>query len=266
MVTQFNAKEVAAYEKETWSRCAGSYVAGFGALVGEAISPLMDKVEVKKGDRALDLGTGPGMAAVAAAERGAHVIAVDFAPPMLDEARRLHPEINYREAAAEALPFDDDAFDVVIGNFVLHHSGDPQQVLQETYRVLRPGGRMGFTVWADPAKLEAFGLFFAAVEQHAGAAELPHGPLFGVSDFNVFHNMMQQAGFKNSSVTEVDTSWRTSSLEPYLTAFRDWANLDAFPEELQAAIEKSVQEGAVAYCSDHGYTLPNPTILLSASK
>jgi hypothetical protein len=78
--------------------------------------------------------------------------------------------------------------------------------------------------------------------------------------------MMQQAGFTNSSVTEVDTAWRTSSLEPYLSAFHDWANLAAFPQELQVAIEKSVQEGAVAYRSDHGYTLPNPTILLSASK
>lgn len=266
MIKQYDPKEVAQFEHATWSRCAESYMNGFGVLVGEAISPLLEATNVGSGDRVLDLGTGPGLAAAAAAQRGAEVVGVDFSDAMLTEARRLHPEIEFHRASAEDLPFEDGDYEVVMGNFVLHHSGDPQAVLEETIRVLREGGRMGFTVWADPAKLEAFGLYFAAVEEHAGEAELPHGPLFGVSDFAVFHRMAHQAGFRDSSVKELDIAWRTRSLEPYLTSFRDWANLGAFPENVRDAIEETVQKRAVGYRSNGSYTLPNPAILISAVK
>ena len=95
-------------------------------------------------------GTGPGLVAAAAAERGADVIGIDFSEEMVAEARRLHPDIEFRKAAAESLPFDDGKFDSVVGNFVLHHSGKPGEVLREAFRVLHGGARVGFTVWTDP--------------------------------------------------------------------------------------------------------------------
>jgi SAM-dependent methyltransferase len=171
-------EEVGRFENATWSRCAKGYVNGFGALVREAIRPLLDKVNVNRGDRVLDVGTGPGLVAAAAEEQGADVVGVDFSEAMLAEARRLHPAIEFRAASADALPFADSTFDAVVGNFILHHAGRFAKVLEESFRVLRRGGRVGFTVWADLSKLEAIGLFFAAVAEHAGAAELPHGPLF----------------------------------------------------------------------------------------
>lgn len=185
MSEQFNAEEIAGFEHATWSRCAKGYMAGFGALVGEAIRPLLDEAKVSRGDQVLDVGTGPGLVAAAAMERGADVVGIDFSEAMLAEARRLHPAIEFRMASAESLPFADGRFDAVVGNFMLHHSGRPDKVLKEAFRVVRGNGRMAFTVWGDLSKLEAFGLFFAAVEEHAGAAELPHGPLFGVSAFDV---------------------------------------------------------------------------------
>lgn len=266
MMKKFDPEEVAQFENATWSRCAESYMDGFGALVGEGIAPLLDAVNVGSGHRVLDLGTGPGLVAGAAARRGAEVVGIDFSEPMINEARRLYAGIELRVASAEEIPFEDGEFDVVTGGFVLHHCGRPQAVLDETYRVLGDRGRMAFTVWADPSKLEAFGLFFAAVEEHAGAAELPHGPLFGVSDFTVFHNMARQAGFRDSSVKELDIAWRTPSLEPYLTAFRDWANLEVFPDNIRIAIETTVRDRATAYRSNDVFTMPNPAILVSAIK
>ncbi len=203
MQERFDAATVARFENETWSRCAKGYVDGFGALVAEGVAPLLDEVKVSGGDRVLDVGTGPGLVAAVAAERGANPVGLDFSEAMLAEARRLHPKIEFRAGSAEAMPFGDGEFDAVVGNFVLHHSGDPNKVLKEAFRVLRPDGRMGFTVWADLSKLEAFGLFFAAVQEHAGDAELPNGPLFGVSDFAVFHEMSREAGFRDSSVREL---------------------------------------------------------------
>jgi SAM-dependent methyltransferase len=201
-----------------------------------------------------------------AGERGANPVGLDSSEAMLAEARRIHPEIEFHTGSAEALPFGDDEFDAVVGNFVLHHSGDPNKVLNEAFRVLRPEGRTGFTVWADLSKLEAFGLFFAAVEEHAGAAELPHGPLFGVSDFTVFHEMARDAGFRDSSVRELQIAWRTHSIDSFLAAFRDWANLEAFQSDVRRAIEGTVRERASAYRRGDTFTMPNPAILVSAVK
>ncbi|MGH7630915.1 MAG: class I SAM-dependent methyltransferase [Gemmatimonadales bacterium] len=266
MAEQFDADEIAGFEHATWSRCAKGYMAGFGALVGEAISPLLDEAKASRGDRVLDVGTGPGLVAAAAMERGADVVGIDFSEAMLGEARRLHPAIEFRMAPAESLPFADGRFDAVVGNFVLHHSGRPDKVLKEAFRVVRGDGRMAFTVWADLSKLEAFGLFFAAVEEHAGAAELPHGPLFGVKAFEVFHQMARDAGFRDPSVRALRIAWRTHSIDPFLAAFRDWAQLDALPNHLRDAIEATVRERAGAYRSGDIFTMPNPAILLAAVK
>jgi SAM-dependent methyltransferase len=264
MQDKFDPDLVARFEHETWSRCAEGYMDGFGALVTEGIAPLLDAVGVGAGDRVLDIGTGPGPVAALAAARGARPVGLDFSEAMLSEARRAYPEIDFHAGSAEALPFGDSEFDAVVGNFVLHHSGDPSKVLREAFRVLRPEGRMGFTVWADPSKLEAFGLFFAAVEEHAGAAELPHGPLFGVSDYTVFHQMAGDAGFRDSLVRELQIDWRMESIDSLLAAFRDWANMEAFPNDVRDAIEGTVRERAVAYQRADAVIIPNPAILLSA--
>lgn len=266
MLNKFDPQVVAEFENETWSRCAERYMEGFGPLVQESVNPLLDEVAIARGEQVLDIGTGPGLAASAAAERGASVIGVDFSNEMLIQAKKLHPRINFRQAPAEALPFQEEQFDVVIGNFVLHHSGDPEQVLRESFRVLRENGRVAYTVWAGMDKLEAFGLFFSAVEEHAGEADLPHGPLFGVSDFSVFRQMFREAGFRNPSVKDLAIAWRTSSIDSYLQAFRDWAQLGVFPPEIRQAIEHTVREKAKAYKTTGVYRIPNPAILISAEK
>jgi SAM-dependent methyltransferase len=266
MARLFDSEEVARFENETWSRCAEGYTGGFGQLLGQGIGPLLDAAGVGAGHRVLDVGTGPGLVAREAAGRGAEPVGLDFSEQMLSEARRLHPGLEFRSGSAEALPFDDGEFDAVVGNFVLHHSGDPGRVLEEAFRVLRPGGRMAFTVWADPTKLEAFGLFFAAVEEHAGAAELPHGPLFGVSDFDAFHALARDAGFRDSQVRELDLAWETPTIDTFLAAFRDWANLDSFPEGARAAIESTVRQRAEDYRLGDVFSMPNPAILVAAGR
>jgi SAM-dependent methyltransferase len=262
----FDPDEVAQFENATWSRCAASYMGGFGALVAEAIEPLFEEVKLTGNDRLLDVGTGPGLVAAAAAKRCLKVIGIDFSEAMLAQARTLYPATKFQRNQAESLPFEAASFDVVVGNFVLHHSGRPDELLRESYRVLDRNGRAGYTVWADLEKLEAFGLFFAAVEEHAGGADLPHGPLFGVSDLDTFHRMMRNAGFRDSAVRELPLAWRFSSLDSYLAAFRDWANLDAFPKEAVTRIEASVRSKVAAYRAGAQFAIPNPAILVSGVK
>ena len=148
---------VTAYEHETWSRCAATYVDSFAELTSATIEPLLDAAVVSAGSRVLDLGTGPGLVAAAIRSRQGIPIGIDFAESMVSEARRRYPDIEFREANAESLPFADGAFDAVVGNFVFHHLARPDRVLAEAHRVVRDSGKIALTAWADPSKLAAFG-------------------------------------------------------------------------------------------------------------
>ncbi len=81
-------------EHETWERCAREYVGGFGALVGESITPLLDAACVVAHSRVLDVGTGPGFAAAAVRDRQATAVGIDFSEAMIAEARRRNPDID----------------------------------------------------------------------------------------------------------------------------------------------------------------------------
>jgi SAM-dependent methyltransferase len=262
----FDPEYVAQFEHDVWSRCAGSYVETFGALTGEAIGPLLDAAGVVRGSAVLDVGTGPGLVAAAVVERGGSAIGLDFAEAMLAEARRRYPAIEFRQGSADELPFPGATFDAVVSNLMVHHLGRPERALREAFRVLRPGGRVAFTVWADPAKLQAFGVFFAAVAKHLGEASLPHGPLFGVSDFAVFHRLVGEAGFRDSAVSELPIAWRMSSIDSLLAGFGDWAQMEAWPADQRAVIEADVRDAARTYSTAGILVMPNPVILVTAAK
>jgi len=266
MTAVFTPVEVAAFEHGVWSRCAKGYWDSFGPLTSEAIAPLLDSLQLTVGVRVLDVGTGPGEVAASIAQRGANPVGIDFSEAMLEEARRRQPGIDFRLASAEALPFANEEFDAVVGNFVLHHSGDPAALLKEAFRVLRADGRIAFTVWADLMKLDAFGLFFGAMERQGLAGELPHGPLFGVSDFDVYQGMATAAGFRYPLVRELSIVWRMPSIDRLLAAFADWANMNALPAEIRGAVETDIRQGSRRYESSGTLTIPNPAILVSATK
>jgi SAM-dependent methyltransferase len=257
---------VTAYEHETWSRCAATYVDSFAELTSAAIEPMLDAAAVSAGCRVLDLGTGPGLVAAAVRDREGVPIGIDLAESMVSEARRRYPDIEFREANAESLPFADGEFDAVVSNFVVHHLARPDRVLGEARRVVRNGGKMAFTVWADLSKLAAFGLFLDAFEKHGNLQDLPQGPLFGMSDFDVFRRMVREAGFHDCVVTEVDIDWQVGSAEQLLHSFEDWAQMDAYPKAVRDAIESTMRENAKPFESGGTLTLPNPAILASATK
>lgn len=266
MNTTFAPADVAAYEYATWSRCAPTYRDGFAVLTAEAVDPLLDAATVGPDTRLLDIGTGTGTVAAAAHQRGASAIGIDFSDTMLSEARRSSPDVDFRAASADALPFDDESFDAVVANVVLHHLARPDTALEQAHRVLAPGGRIACTVWAGMETLEAFGVFFAAVEEHAGGTELPHGPLFGVADEHTLSSLFTDAGFTDVTIDTVDTTWTMSSIEPLLRAFGAWAQIDAFPPQIRQAIESSVRSAAAAYENDDCLVIPNPMLLISATR
>src|SRR4051794_24412904 len=95
------------FEQAGWERAAEFYGDAFGGLTAQTAPALLDAARVTRGTRMLDVASGPGFIARAAADREAAVIGVDFSPAMVAEARRRNPGIDFREGDAQALTFGD---------------------------------------------------------------------------------------------------------------------------------------------------------------
>ena len=116
-------------------------------------------VDVHPGERVLDVAAGSGNAALAAARRGAAVIATDFVPQLLQAAaRRAQAEglpLQTQQADAQRLPFADGAFDVVLSTFGVMFAPDQTRAAAELLRVCRPGGRIGLATWTPGSVMAA---------------------------------------------------------------------------------------------------------------
>ena len=261
------------FEHTAWERSARSYHNFWTRLTSQAIDPLLSAVQRHDATRLLDIATGAGNVAQAAVGTGMRVVGVDFSTAMLAQARRQYPYINFCEGDAEALPFADNSFDAVVINFGLLHFGRPEQALAETHRVLRPGGRVGFTVWATPETAIGFQIMLQAIETHGDPdVQLPEGPpFFRFSDPDESERTLRTIGYTNPSITKVQQTWRLPSPNDLFVAFyegtaRTGGQLRAQSSEALDAIRAAVIKAASVYTKDGSVEIPMPAILTSAQK
>jgi ubiquinone/menaquinone biosynthesis C-methylase UbiE len=180
---------------------------------------LLDVVGIAPGSRVLDIATGTGVAARAAARRaggGGLVVASDVSGPMLARAASVQaPDgtapIEYLDASADALPFDDGSFDVVLCQQGLQFFPARAAAVGEMRRVLRPGGVAGVAVWARGHPLKPFGVY--ADELAATGAEPPFPRAFESDTFtmgvDVVRSLLVEAGFSHvdAEVVELEVSF-----------------------------------------------------------
>src|ERR1044072_5424280 len=116
-----------------------------------AAARLVKWASVRTGQKVLDVACGTGVVAITAARIGAHVHGIDLTPELLARAREnaklAQMEIDLREGDAEALPFGDGEFDVVLSQFGHMFAPRPDVVITQMLRVLKPGGTIAFTTW-----------------------------------------------------------------------------------------------------------------------
>lgn len=145
-VTPFD--ELTARSKAAWRSGDFTPVAVGQVHGGEG---LVRAVDIHPGERVLDVAAGTGNTALAAARRGARVLATDFVPELLEAAKRRAQaeglELAVQEADAQALPFDDESFDVVLSTFGVMFAPDQQRTAAELVRVVRSRGRIGMANW-----------------------------------------------------------------------------------------------------------------------
>ena len=145
-------------------RARATWAAGNYDRVAEQIwdvgAKVVRRVGVSAGERVLDLACGTGNAAIPAAQAGADVIGLDLTPELFDAARARAAgagvEVDWVEGDAEALPFDDGSFDVVLSTFGCLWVPRHEVCASEIARVLRPGGRLALTNWTPEGTFGAF--------------------------------------------------------------------------------------------------------------
>lgn len=143
---------------------AGNYARDPGQKAGPDLLRLLEVLETRSNDRALDVGTAAGNTAAALAPRVASVVGLDLTPRMREEFLRVleaagAANARFETGDVEALPFPDGSFDLVTCRRAMHHFPDPPRALAEMARVLRPGGRAGFADMAAPEDPAGAALF-----------------------------------------------------------------------------------------------------------
>lgn len=252
------------YEQDTWTRCAESYVKTFAGITNQAVSKLIQLGNIELGNHVLEIGCGPGNVANLLDKLGTNVKGIDFSEKMVSVATQLYPQITFKEANAEEIPFPDNSFDCVVANFVVHHLARPEVVFKEINRVLKPGGRFVFAVWGAAEEQSSMGAFFGAVSAHYELSELPHGPLFGITERSVFDALFSDAGFTNCTLSTHELPWKMDTLEPLINGFWDWGNMDALPEITQTNIKNTTAENSVPYKQGASYVFPHNILFGSA--
>jgi SAM-dependent methyltransferase len=261
------------FEHAQWEGAVDAYHAGWGGLTAQAIPPVLDVLDVAADTRLLDVASGPGYLAAQAAALGAEALGLDFSAAMVARARDLHSPVPFQEGDAEALPFEDASFDAVAMNFGVLHLARPEAAIAEAGRVLRPGGRYGFTTWADPGRAAGFAVVLDAVRRCGRPVELPAGPdFFHFSDPAACEVALRAAGFADVHVQRLDLRWRLDSPEDLFRAFhqgtaRTGALLRGQDAEALARIAAAVRSAVAPYRRPNGgVEVPMPALLASGSR
>jgi len=275
------------FEREGWERAPDAYHRYFGTLTAQIIEPLLDSmgppgrrlvepggsIADAPGASLLDIASGPGYVAAAAKRRGWSPVGVDFSESMVALARNLHPGIDFRAGDAEALPFADAQFDRAVMNFGILHLARPDTATREAHRVLRPGGRFGFTVWAKPDEALGFRIALRAVEEFGNPnVPLPPGPpFFRFSDRDESRRVLAACGFAEIAVTQLPLVWRLASPDEVFDAFyngsaRTGGLLRAQTPSALAAVRNAILKNAAAFARGDHLEIPMPALVFSARK
>jgi SAM-dependent methyltransferase len=234
-----------------------------GAVVADA---LLARVAPVRGERLLEVGSGPGGLGLLAAERlrtgdGADIDVVlsDVAPEMVAIAARRAAErglrnVESRVLDAERLDEPDASYDVVLCREALMLVCDPARAAREFARVLRAGGRVGVAVWGPRAANPWLGALFDAVTAETGASVPPPGipGPFSLDQPGLLCEVLADGGFSDITVDQVPTPLRVRSVDEWWEIVPSLAGplaqvLAAMPAPVRAAIR---ERAAAALATD----------------
>ncbi len=197
---------------EAYDQFMGRYS---GPLAGE----FADWLAVQRGQRALDVGCGPGALTGHLVERlGADAVgAVDPSPPFVETCRQRFPGVDVRRSGAEEMPFADDAFDVAGACLVVHFMHDPVAGLLEMARVTRPGGWIGAAVWDLVGNRAPMATVWSVLAEVA--AEVPDEHELPGGSASRLEEIFGRAGLQEVELSEIEVTVTHPSFEEWWSCY-----------------------------------------------
>ena len=243
-----NLAAVKQRQQQAWA--SGDYHAVAARIVVVA-ERLVDAADLQAGWRVLDVATGSGNAAIAAARLGARAVGVDYVPSLLERARaRAAAEgvlVELVEGDAEALPFADALFDAVTSVFGAMFAPDHERAAAELVRVSKPGGTIALASWTPAGFL---GDFFRTMATHVPPPAGVLSPMLWGTE----SHLRSLFGDHIASLESVERTltFRFRTADEFVSFFRTWygPTLKAF-ESLDAAPRDALERDLVALATRH---------------
>jgi ubiquinone/menaquinone biosynthesis C-methylase UbiE len=230
-------------QQKTWTSGNYAMVGNLLVIMGER---LCEAVDLRAGDRVLDVATGSGNTAISAARRFCEVTAIDYVPELIEQAKsRAQAErldVSFEVGDAEHLSYADASFDVVLSTLGVMFAPDQEKAAGEMLRVCRPGGKIGLANWTPDGFI---GNMFRTMGKHvAPPPGIKPPPLWGTEE-----RVRELFGEDISSLeaTRRSYAWRYPSAESFVEYFRDYygPTLKAFEsldEGGQEALARDLEE------------------------
>jgi SAM-dependent methyltransferase len=227
------------------------------ALFGQWAPAVAEAAAIGPGDRVLDVACGTGVLAREAAERAGaegRVTGLDLNDGMLAVARRIRPEIDWRQGDATALPFEVGSFDAVVCQFALMYLPDRLAALGEMWRVLAPGGRLAVAVWAPLERATAYcALADIARRRTTDAAATMLAAPFVLGDEAELLSLFDAAGIAGAAVTTHEGHGRFASIDEFVRAEVKGTPLDdLLDDDAYAALASEARDEMTRFCDGEG--------------
>lgn len=270
-----NAAQAAYWNEQagpTWAELQSPLdrqLAPLGARAIEALAP-------RPGERILDIGCGAGAASLDLARAvgaSGSVLGVDLSRPLLDIARKRADglaNVRFEEADAQAYPFEPASFDAAFSRFGVMFFSDPPAAFANIRRALKPGGRLAFVCWREPALNPAMTLAMMAAVAYVEPPPPPQpgapGP-FAFADPDHVRGILEAGGLTNVSLTSFETKIGSGDLETTLGLSLRVGPLGAVlrehPDKREAVID-AVREAYRAHEGPDGVKLDSATWIVTA--
>jgi SAM-dependent methyltransferase len=216
--TSLDLTPLKARQQQTWSSGDFAVVASRIVLTAEQLA---DSAGLRAGWKVLDVATGSGNAAIAAARHGTHAVGLDYVPELLqvgrERARAEGLDVEFVEGDAENLPFPDDSFDATLSIYGSMFAPDHQRAAAELVRVTKPGGRIALASWKPNGFI---GAMFGVLTSHvAPPPNVPSPMRWGTEDHieGLFSGSVR-------GITSVERTFtfRFTSPDDFVDFFRRW--------------------------------------------
>lgn len=234
-------RQLKSQQQAAWSSGDYAVVGTTLSIVGETLCEALD---LRSGQRVLDVAAGNGNASLAAARRWCEVVSTDYVPSLLERGRERAAaerlDMRFEEADAEALPFPDASFDAVMSTFGVMFTADHVRAADEMLRVCRPGGRIGLTNWTPAGFI---GQLFKTIGRHRPPPPGTASPAAWGTRERIGELFERQA--RSIVAAERQFVFRYRSPQHWLDVFRTWygPTLKAFaalPAPAQVELESDL--------------------------